>query len=115
MAAWPVDLPEFFRVASYSETSADNLIRTKMDVGPAKVRRRTGTNVRRVSGSMWLTPTQYTSMETFFNVTQDHGATTFTMDDAHGINQTWRFVSPPSYTTVGPENWQVRLNLEQMP
>jgi len=115
MAAWSGTLPEFFQQSGFVEIGADNLIRTKMDVGPAKVRRRTITNVRTVSGNMWLTTAQYNELVTFYEVTHNFGADTFTMDDAHGVNQTWRFVTPPRYTTVGPDNWQVKLSLEQMP
>jgi len=115
MAAWPGTLPDFFQVGGYTEKGADNLIRTNMDVGPAKVRRRTVTNIRSIVGNMWLTSAQYTAMKTFFEVTQAYGSLTFTMDDAHAVNQTWRFVKPPVYTTVGPNNWQVKLDLEEMP
>ncbi len=35
--------------ANYQETPPDNLVRTPMDVGPAKLRRRTTANVRQLS------------------------------------------------------------------
>jgi len=115
MAAWPGTLPDFFQVGGYTETGAENTIRTQMDVGPDKIRRRTVTDTRTVVGSMWLTPSQYTELKTFYEITHAYGSLPFTMDDAHGVNQTWRFLSPPVYTTLGPENWQVRLNIEEMP
>lgn len=115
MAAWPGTLPDFFQIRGFTETGADNIIRSSVDVGPEKVRRRTVTNVRRHVGNMWLTDSQYTELKTFFEVTHEYGALSFTMDDAHGTNQTFRFVSPPKYTTVGPNNWQVRLDLEELP
>ncbi len=115
MAAWPGTLPQNFQVSGYAERGADNIIRTTMDVGPDKVRQRTVSNVRTVKGTMWLTPAQYTELRTFFEVTHQYGALTFTKDDEHGINRTWRFVTPPVYNTLGPENWQVKLDLEEMP
>lgn len=115
MAVWPVTLPEYWQVSGFKETGADNTIRTRMDVGPAKVRRRTATNIRTVSGRMWLTNAQYTIMRTFYETDTLYGSDTFTMDDVHGTNRTWRFTKPPEYTTVGPNNWQVTLNLEEMP
>ncbi len=115
MAAWPGTLPQNFQVSGYSERGANNIIRTKMDIGPDKVRQRTVSNVRTVQGDMWLTVAQYTIMRTFFEDDHDYGALTFTKDDEHNINRTWRFISPPIYTTIGPENWQVRLELEEMP
>ena len=115
MAAWPGTLPDFFQVGGYKELGANNILRSDMDVGPAKVRRRTTSNVRPVVGNMWLTTAQYTALKTFFETTQAYGALSFTMDDAHGVSKTWRFVRPPAYRTLGPENWQVQLNLEEMP
>lgn len=115
MAAWPGTLPDFFQVGGYSEKGPDNIIRTTMDVGPDKLRRRTVTNIRSIVGNMWLTNSQYDDMVTFFETTQLYGAISFTMDDAHGVNKTWRFVDSPVYTTIGPDNWQVRLSLEELP
>ncbi len=46
MATWPATLPAP-ALSSLRETPPDNLIRTQMDKGPAKVRRRTTANVRR--------------------------------------------------------------------
>ncbi len=115
MAAWPATLPDFFQVGGFQETGADNIIRSKMDVGPDKLRKRTTTSTRKHAGNMWLTDAQYTILKTFFEDDHDYGALSFTMDDAHAVNQTFRFLRPPVYTTVGPNNWQVRLELEEMP
>lgn len=115
MAAWPGTLPDFFQVAGFVEIGANNIIRSAVDVGPEKVRRRTITNVRRHTGSMWLTAAQYTILRDFFENTHEYGALSFTMDDAHGTNRTFRFIVPPRYTTVGPNNWQVKLDLEELP
>jgi hypothetical protein len=115
MAAWPGTLPEFFQVGGFVEIGADNVIRSPMDVGPDKLRLRTTASTRRHTGNMWLTTAQYTALRTFFETTQSYGALSFTMDDAHGVNKTFRFLNPPRYNTVGPNNWQVKLDLEEMP
>jgi len=114
MAAWPGTLPQNFQVSGYSESDAINTIRTSMDVGPDKVRKRTTSNIRQVTGDMWLTPAQYTIMRDFY-IAHEYGSLTFTKVDEHSVSRTWRFVDPPMYSTVGPENWQVRLKLEEMP
>ena len=114
MAAWPGTLPNLFQVQGFVETGAENTIRSNMDVGPAKLRRRTTTGIRTHSGAMWLTDAQYTAMRTYYEVTQKFGSLSFTLDDAHGTNRTFRFLTPPKYTTVGPNNWQVKLDLEEL-
>lgn len=115
MAAWPGTLPQNFQIQGYTETGAQNTVRTKMEVGPDKVRKRTTSEVRVVQGNMWLTAAQYTIMRTFYETDHNFGADTFTKDDEHAINRTWRFVDPPVYTTIGANTWQVRLKIEEMP
>ena len=115
MAAWPGTLPTIFQVQGFKEDGADNLIRSSMDVGPAKVRRRTTTNVRNHAGSMWLTDTQYSALRTFFETTVSYGSQSFTMDDVHGTNRDFRFVKPPEYSSIGPGYWEVKLSLEELP
>jgi len=114
MAVWPGTLPDFFQVGGFVETGAVNTIRSTMDVGPDKLRRRTTTGIRRHQGDMWLTEAQYALMRTFYEDTHAFGSLSFTMDDAHGTNRTFRFITPPKYTTVGPNNWKVRLDLEEL-
>jgi len=113
--AWPNTLPNFFQVKGFIETGAVNAIRSTMDVGPDKLRRRTTTGIRNHVGNMWLTTTQYTTLRTFFEDTISFGVISFTMNDAHGTNRTFRFIRPPRYTTIGPDNWQVKLELEELP
>lgn len=112
---WPTSIPDNFQVGGYSETGSDNLIRTAMSVGPDKVRRRTTANVRQIVGSFWLTSAQYTTLRNFFENEVAYGAVPFIKLDAHGINRLFRFSKPPVYTPNGPNNWQVRVELEEMP
>lgn len=112
---WPVSIPENFQVGGYSETEADNTIRTTMSVGPDKIRRRTTANVRMVSGVFWLTTTQYNTLRNFFENTVSYGTVPFIKSDAHGVNRLFRFSRPPVYTPNGPNNWLVKVELEEMP
>lgn len=40
MIFWPIELPQIPLRAGYSDTAPNNLLRSDMDTGPAKVRRR---------------------------------------------------------------------------
>ena len=57
MTVWPSSLPAPL-LSTFKETPPDNVIRTSMDVGVAKVRKRTSANVRPISFSLMLTPAQ---------------------------------------------------------
>lgn len=115
MATYPASLPTTFQVDGYRETDSDNTIRTSMDVGPDKIRRRTTANSRIVVGTMWLTQTQYTTFRAFFETDTSYGTDTFDFTDVHGVLRTYRFYKPPQYEPNGPINWKVKLEWEELP
>jgi hypothetical protein len=117
--SWPGDLPQTFQFANYDETWAVQVVRTNMEVGPAKIRRR-GPNVELVNGEMICTRTQVLSMKTFFNVTLAGGALPFDWATQRaadaGVTHTYRFLSPPHFiTTMVVDTWIAQLKLEVLP
>lgn len=112
---YPSSLPTNFQTQGYKETGADNQLRSNMDVGPAKVRRRTTTQVRTIVGSFFLTPAQYATFKTFYETDTAYGTLPFDFTDPHGNANEYRFVSPPVYTPNGNVEWQVQVNWEEMP
>jgi hypothetical protein len=119
---WPSTLPQGFLENDYTEAVANNVVRSQMDYGPAKVRRRTSSNPRPVSGSMVMTSTQLAALETFVNTTTLGGSLPFNFPAQRGggtwlvrfANEglpTWRFHS----YNEGETSWQVSLKLEVMP
>ena len=75
--AWDASLPQRLLVKSYSESPADVLLRTSMDFGPAKVRRRGTAGPRPVSGSIIVTAAELATFKTFFNTTLLGGSLRF--------------------------------------
>jgi hypothetical protein len=122
-ATWPATLPDSFEVDSYNEAEADSLIRSQVDAGPAKVRRRFSGNVRPVQGRMTLTSEQLNTLRTFFRTTLAMGALPFDWHEHlpdgvdNGTAATFRFVEKPKYApkdTGGPY-YTVDLSLEILP
>lgn len=136
---WPSVLPQAMPLASYLEMLPAIVIRTKMDAGPAKVRRRFSDNVRPLKFELRLNASQYAELATFYQNDCAGGAIAFTwniqdpelvmlypakvVDTANGIVQfTMRFVSPPKRSilagavpTQAPQSLsQVDLDLEVM-
>jgi hypothetical protein len=60
---WPVTLPQAVRV-DYSESTGALILRTPMDAGPAKMRRR-GQRPSKMRLGFFMTSTQVAALETF--------------------------------------------------
>ena len=97
MSTWPGTLPQDLELQNFNEVLPDNLIRSEMDVGPAKVRRRTRANVGLKAGQITCTAAQWTTLETFYNDTVAGGSLTFTWG-----SDTLRFTGPPTRRAESP-------------
>lgn len=115
MATWPATLPAP-ALSSLSESPPNNTIRSQMDKGPDKVRRRTTANVRPISFNLMLTPAQVETLDTFYHTTTFSGADSF--DYTHPRTEaacTARFVQPPQYTEREGVVYSVSVALEILP
>lgn len=138
MPTWPTALPQYLLNRNYKETAPDLVIRTKMDAGPAKVRRRFTAGVRPIEGTLVLSDDQVIVLDNFFLSDCQGGALGFTWTfqrewrdtdlvtdtdvstDTDILAQafaptTMRFVKPPLYQDLGAGNYEVTLALEIMP
>ena len=113
---WPAELPQQLFVNGYSQSFAETTIKSEMDAGPAKVRRRFTAGVEPVSGTMLLTETQLGYLRTFFVDTLLGGSLRFswTKPPAHTTACEMRFTAPPSWTKVEGD-YEVNLSLEVLP
>ncbi len=106
---WPASLPQRVAVDGYGEGPPDTTVRTRMDAGPAKVRRRFTAGVRPLSLQI--------DLDGFFGTTLLGGALAF--DWVHPRTQaavTLRFVRPPAYRPLASDAaWQAVLQLEILP
>lgn len=115
MATWPTTLPDPL-LAGYTRSPQPTTLRTPMDVGPAKVRRRATTRVEAINFSLHLTSAQRATLETFFRTTLEDGALTFDwVDHDTGAAVVYSFVAPPVYTPLGADRFTATLQLELQP
>lgn len=113
MAEWPETLPLKPLVNGYEESPPDVLLRTEMDTGEAKVRRRNTAGVRPFSAQFHMKSAQVTILDNFFTATLGHGALRF--DFTHprtGATVSIRFRSPPKYVPRGGGIWTVACSFE---
>ena len=116
MADWPDTLPELPLSGKYNEKPPSLLVRTQMDVGPAKVRRRFTAGVRPIKVSFFLTKDEVEILDKFFIETCQGGALPFTwVNPRTGEKKSLRFKSEPDYNHYAYINYDVNLELEILP
>jgi len=76
--AWPVGLPNDVLGNGYEEHPPRVILRTPMDIGPAKIRRLISNDIRPISISMVLTLAQVATFDSFFMTDLFGGALRFT-------------------------------------
>ena len=116
MATFPTTLPKPTQ-SDYQENRQSQLIRSQMDTGPAKIRRRFTANSAEYSVSWEFTGSQLSTFETFFNSTIDGGSVEFTwVQPRTDASVTARFVDGVySVSSLGHDLYRVSSKLEVMP
>lgn len=115
MAVWPSSIAQVVVPGTYQETPPNNLLRTQMDAGPPKVRRRYTAGVRPISFSIPVTKTDTETLDVFYVTTLKDGEQPF--DWTHprtGVATTFKFRREPTYTDFGAI-FYARLDLEILP
>lgn len=121
MADWPAGIPWEFLTDGASGAFGDNTLRSSMDVGPPKLRRRSTAAPDRFVGDILVTLTQYGTLETFYKTTLGYGALPF--DGTHpitGAAAEMQFMAPPACRPTnnykdGEQLWLATLQLEILP
>jgi len=115
---WPSTLPQMPNT-NYSETGGVLILRTSMDAGPAKMRRR-GKRTETMQVTYNLSTAQMATLETFAKDTLQ-GTARFGFTHPRTLAVVEVRIIPESggsmYTTsyIAPNYWQVSLKLEVLP
>ena len=115
--SWPGTLPATPIIGGYQEVFANNVVRSDMDTGYAKVRKRSTAAPKIYRFVYSLTAAQVTTLNTFFDTTINSGADTFTMTHPRtSASETWRIISPPEVmTSANTSDYRAVVNMEQLP
>jgi hypothetical protein len=120
MPTWPSTLPQN-QFIGLTEQRQDPRLRTQMDAGPAKMRRRYTATVRTFSVPIELNGTQRQAFDTFWITDTQEGSLSFSWTDPVTDSAvTFRFVSPPQWTlqaggATASRLWRAQLDLEILP
>lgn len=116
MTNWPVSLQQKLNVAGFEVTYGNTLVRTDMDVGPAKVRSRFTDAVDVYTCTIHLDIDEKETLDTFFKTTLGNGANQFLFDDPFSGDETaFRFVGQPKIRPLGGRVFEVGMVWERMP
>lgn len=109
--AWPSGFQDRLNVESFQFAIGDTLIRSEMETGPKKVRRRFTKAIDKFSCSMTLTRSQYATFRNFYDVTLNAGSLPFTYKHPlTDVNTDFIFSKTPTLTMLGGTH--VVLNME---
>lgn len=117
MATWPSTLPAPL-LAGYQLQPAPQSLRTDMEAGAARSRRRSYSRNDIISASWSMTDTQYAAFRTWFESdTEAAGGSAWFyislwVGDTGATSQEARFVSEPQAALIGHAMWSVSAQLE---
>lgn len=113
---WPLTLPTYFLAKGYSENPKSQLIKSDIDVGPAKLRRRFTTDALFINGQMRMSQSQLDDLETFYLTTLLGGTLTFDLvNPINSVSRELRFINPYIASHIGGVYYDVSFQLEVMP
>lgn len=117
MATWPATLPPP-KFAGYQITPQPQSLRTDMEVGAARARRRSYSRNDRVNVSWQMTDAEYAAFRDWFEDDAEAAGgsawfyITLYVGDGGATSQEARFVGEPPASLVGHAQWSVTATLE---
>lgn len=114
MPAWPSDIPQKPLKEGFSRKPQDNVLRSSMDTGPEKARRRFTAASEYISCVYEMTESELSSFKSFYENDINSGAISFTWPDPENGNVTVRIREPYSQQPKGL-NYRISLKIEVLP
>lgn len=115
MTTWPTILPQSPLADSFRETLPDNLLRTDMDQGPAKTRKRSGAAPRLLSMQFLMSKSQVAALDDFFNNDAGGGALSFAfIHPRTNVSINCRFLKPPAISAINGVFFKIGVELEAL-
>lgn len=112
MASWPTELQQEPNVEGFSQRMKPNTIRSNMEYGPDKIRRRTKQDWYDVTITIWCDMAQMAVFDQFYrdNMTLTWDWLNFNVEPFTAA--TYRFVGVPNVSPMGPLYRVVTMTLE---
>ena len=113
---FPANTRPLYAVGRPRVSYGQNVVRTPMETGPDKVRRRSSAAPRRWTlASNMLTTNDLIVLSTFFDTTTQSGALPFDMPDPiTGQTEEFRFAGPFEAEQLAEDTWSLTIELERV-
>jgi hypothetical protein len=112
--SWPETLPATLLLDGLSRQPQSSVIRTAMDAGPKKARRRYTANSVKVSGRQIFSPGELAVFEQFYHTTLADGVLRFNFTDPVTL-ETAEFRFAADYSAASADGlWDVSMQLERL-
>jgi len=123
MAIWPAELPGIMEVSGFDATPLNQTIRSDMEVGPARVRRRTVTRLDSLNGQMTMTASELRTLRDWIDDGVDGlaggvnwftglGLLTGTTESTVDYTLSCRLMGPIKFSAISGVLLLVRFSLE---
>lgn len=111
---WPQTFPQVMRLEGLGAKKKTNVIRTQMDAGPQKTRRRYTVSTKEFTGSVVLTEAQREYLEDWYDNVLGSGVLRFVMKDPQTLQPAeFRFLE--EYDEEASDGlWIITMKLEKM-
>ena len=115
MPIWPIaPFPQKMLQHGYSDELGEGTIRSDMEVGPAKTRKRSDRSPDTFRGSLYLTTTQTDDLDDFYKSTLSWGSLSFEWTHPRlGTTGDFRFIKQPRYSIYGV-GYMAAIEVEQL-
>ncbi len=111
---WPAALPSGFLAEGFSKEPQSNVIRTSMDAGPKKARRRYTARAVKYSGRQIFDEAELAVFEQFYHTALADGVLRFNFaDPVSGETAEFRFTEDYTVSTIDGL-YEVTLSLEKL-
>jgi hypothetical protein len=112
---WPVTVREMPVDAGLTESQEDTVIRTQMEVGPPKIRQRSGWRGQTWQMRFVWTEAEVTAFDTWLADTIAGGALSFLMNNPRtGTEEEMILTGPPSYSHLGGGIYSASLTMMRL-
>lgn len=112
---WPETLPQSPLLDGWQETLADNVLRTAMEQGPPKLRRRGSAASGKMTVHFLLSGADCALLDDFYQTALAGGIKPFGFTHPRrAVVVACRFAAPPDYSASGNGFFRARLSLEML-
>jgi len=112
--SWPDTLPVTLLMDGLSAKRKTSVVRTAMDAGPEKMRRRYTASVKTFSGKMLLNKNQLIELDLFFKTALADGVLRFNFTDPQTLETAeFRFIEPYQEVSVSGF-FEISMSLERL-